>query len=196
MDKNILDQLYNSEKKSMAEIATQLDCSTHKIQWWMDKHNIKRRNQSDATYAKRNPIGDPFKIRTNLSNEELELKGLGIGIFWGEGTKTDKTAIKVGNTDSKLIKKFIEFLKVICGVQKEKISYSLTVFNDSEPKEAAQFWASELSIEVKQLGKITIIPPQGKGTYRNKSKHGVLIVGCFNSKLRKWVDDQLELLKN
>ena len=196
MDKAILEELYYSEKMSMSEIAEKLGFSIHKIQWWMDKYRMKRRNQSDATYVKRNPTGDPFKIKTNLSKEELELKGLGLGIFWGEGGKTNKTAIKVGNTDPNLITNFIKFLIIICGVHKEKLHYSLTIFNDSDPKEAANFWADKLKINLKQLGKITVIPPQGKGTYKNKSIHGVLIVGCFNSKLRKWIDEQLGLLKN
>jgi hypothetical protein len=128
--------------------------------------------------------------------EERELKGLGLGIFWGEGSKTDRNSVKVGNTDSELIKKFCDFLKIICGVSSEKLRYSLMIFNDSDPEEAVKFWTSELKINAGQLGKVTIIPPQGKGTYKKKSKHGVLIVGCFNSKLRKWIDEQLDLLKN
>jgi len=196
MDKRVLEELYISKKMSMADISKKLNCSIHKIQWWMEKYSLGRRNQSDATYAKRNPNGDPFKIKTDLSEEERELKGLGLGIFWGEGNKADKTSIKVGNTDSMLIKKFIEFLMVICGVCKEKLHYSLMIFNDSDPQTSAKFWASELGIDIKQLGKITVIPPQGKGTYKKKSDHGVLTVGCFNSKLRKWLGDQLYLLKN
>ena len=196
IEKKVLEKLYQVDKLSMSEIASRLKVSTHKVSWWMERYGVNRRSLSEATYVKRNPNGDPFKIKTFLSPEERELKGLGLGIFWGEGGKTNKIAIKLGNTDSNLIKKFVEFLKVICGVPKEKLRYSLMIFNDSDPNKASEFWTSELNIELKQLGKVTIIPPQGKGTYKNKSKHGVLIVGCYNSKLRKWIDEQLDLLKN
>lgn len=136
-------------------------------------------------------MGDPFKIKINLSSEEKELKGLGLGIFWGEGNKVNKSGVRVGNTDPNLIKKFIEFLIIICGVKKEKLRYSLTLFNDSDIDAALKFWSSQLNISINQLGNPIIIPPQGKGTYKNKSKHGVLVVGCYNNKLKKWIDKEL-----
>ncbi|MBI4032914.1 MAG: hypothetical protein HY377_00095, partial [Candidatus Blackburnbacteria bacterium] len=53
----------------------------------MDKHRIKRREWSEATYVYSNPDGDPFRLARKLTLSELFLKGLGLGLFWGEGTK-------------------------------------------------------------------------------------------------------------
>ncbi len=72
----------------------------------MTKYGIPRRNRSEATYIKRNPKGDPFHIKTNLNNKEKILYGLGLGIYWGEGTKVNREAVRVGNSDPNLIKIF------------------------------------------------------------------------------------------
>jgi len=51
------------------------------------------------TIIKYNPNGDPFEIKTNLDKGEQFLKGLGLGIYWGEGTKTSIHSLRVANTD-------------------------------------------------------------------------------------------------
>lgn len=191
IEKSVLEQFYQKEHLSMMEISKKLHVSVNQVVWWMGRYDITRRSWSEATYVKRNPQGDPFRIKTNLSLQEAELKGIGLGIFWGEGNKTTKYGIKVGNTDHRLINKFIEFLTKICGVDRGKLRFSLIIFNDSDPVQAINYWISRLNIKEEQIGKPTIIPPQGKGTYKNKSKYGVLTVGCFNTKLRKWLDKEL-----
>src|ERR1700690_241208 len=98
MDKDLLKKHYESGK-SMAEIATDLGFSVHKILYWMIKYEIPRRSRSEANYLKYNPGGDPFEIKNNLNSEELFLKGLGMGIYWGEGAKTSEHSLRVANTD-------------------------------------------------------------------------------------------------
>src|SRR3989344_2914295 len=94
----------------MQEIADFLNCSLHKVAYWMEKHQVKTRSRSDATYLKRNPNGDPFKFRQPKNLGEAWLFGLGIGLYWGEGTKANQGSVRLGNTDPELIKKFIQFL--------------------------------------------------------------------------------------
>lgn len=127
-----LTDLYTSGK-SMFEIAQILRCSPHKVAYWMNKYGISRRSRSDAMYSKLNPNGDPFLIKTFLNKKETHLYGLGIGIYWGEGEKASKTAVRVANTDSYVVMTFSKLLKEICGVKKEKMRYSLICFNDSDP---------------------------------------------------------------
>ena len=66
LNKSILEISYKSGK-SMQDISRQLNCSVHKVVYWMDKYDVKRRTRSEATYIKANPGGDPFKIKTKLS---------------------------------------------------------------------------------------------------------------------------------
>ncbi len=169
----------------MKEISNRTGWSYSRVKYWMDKYNISRRSQSEATYVKRNPDGDPFKIKNTLTPKEKELRGLGLGLYWGEGDKTESTSIRLGNTDPVLIKKFRDFLIKICGVNKRKIKYSLQVFNDGSVKKSIAFWSKKLCIDKDCFGKITRLPSLGKGTYRNKNMTGVLTIYFHNKKLKE-----------
>jgi len=178
----------------MSEIAAVLNCSPHKIAYWFTKFGIPRRNRSDAGYLKNNPNGDPFKIKMVLNTEERLLMGLGLGIYWGEGAKTSEHSLRVANTDAGIIKTFREFLLRICQLREDKITYSLICFNNANPKTARSHWSKELGILPRKFGKITIIPKQGKGTYKRKSAFGVCTIQASNIKLREWMMKELELL--
>ena len=127
MDKNILLKYYFKEKKSVPEMAMILGRSENGINYWMKKHGIKKRSISEAVYLKNNPHGDPFKVKAPDNLYSAELKGLGLGLYWGEGNKKNKNSIRLANTDPKLIQKFIEFLAKILGVNKKNIKFSKTL---------------------------------------------------------------------
>lgn len=192
LTKESLEKLYK-RGLSMMEIAGRVRRSQSGIKYLMDKYNIPRRSWSEATYVKRNPEGDPFKIKQILNKREILLKGLGLGLYWGEGDKSDNnTQFRMSNSDPFLVKKFREFLIKICGVKKEKIRYSLVIFNDGSEIKAINFWKSYLSIKKNQLGKIIHIPPQGKGTYKKKNQFGVLTITVSNKKLKEKILEMIE----
>ncbi|MDD5145848.1 MAG: hypothetical protein PHF44_03330 [Candidatus Pacebacteria bacterium] len=191
-----LANLYLNKNESAFEIAKASGCSENKINYWLHKYAIQKRTISEAIYIKHNPAGDPFKIKNRLNKKEVELKGLGLGIYWGEGDKSpNNTAVRVGNTDPFLIKKFREFLRKIYRVKEEKFFYGLILFNDIKKANAVEFWEKQLGIKRSQLGKITIIPPQGKGTYKKKSENGVLILGFTNKKLKEQILNEIKKYK-
>lgn len=177
-------RLYTVQHKSMQEIATQLGCSLHKVKYWIEKFAIPPRSQSDATYYKRNPDGDPFRIVKPRTPDDIKLFGLGLGLYWGEGTKSDKNSIKLGNTDPELLKSFIAFLERCYDVEKTDFRCGLQIFNDISPSRAVAFWTNELGLDVSQFQKTVVTPSRGKGTYRKKSPWGVLTVQFHNKKLR------------
>lgn len=182
--------------KSMKQIATELNCSEHKIVYWMGKYGFRRRNRSDASYIRSNPNGDPFKIKKLLNYEENKLLGLGLGIYWGEGEKVSNHQLRVANTDPDVLRTYIRFLLTICQIKKEKISYSIICFNDTNPNDAILYWSKQLQLSDKKFGKIVQIPPQGKGTYKRKNTTGVCTVTVCNTKLKAWIMGELEKLRN
>jgi hypothetical protein len=195
MNKTKLEKLYRSGK-SMFEMSQKYKCSIHKVAYWMNKYGIARRTRSEANYLKYNPNGDPFTIKTKLNDEEQFLKGLGLGIYWGEGTKTSEHSLRVANTDAGIIRTFRKFLLEICNLREDKITYSLICFNDADPNIARNHWSKELGILPHKFGKITIIPKQGKGTYKKKSLFGVCTIQASNIKLRNWLIGELGILKD
>ena len=182
-----LDSLYNKEKKSVPVIAKELRCSEHKINYWLGKHNILKRTISEAVYLKYNPKGDPFKFRPPKTSEDHKLFGMGIGLYWGEGNKANKNMVKLGNSDPKLLRVFIEFLIRFFDIEKDDLRFHLHIFTDINLEKAKTFWIKELKIKESQIYKPTITQTGKLGTYRKKSEYGVFTVYYANTKLRNLI---------
>ncbi len=195
LHKRLLEDLYLAKRKSAHEIASVLTCSDHKVDYWLQKHNIPKRTISDAVYVKRNPFGDPFSFKKPRTGKEWFLFGMGMGLYWGEGNRKNKTAVRLGNTDPDLVKKFLEFLDTIYQVKKEKIRFGLQVFSDMAPGKALCFWCDHLRVSPKKFGKVIVTPARSIGTYREKTKYGVLTVYVSNKKLRDALCQQIELMR-
>ena len=194
IDKNTLERLYICDGKSMKVIAEELGFSVHKIQYWMNKHSIRRRSIADALYQWHNPDGDPFVFIPPKSTEDYQLYGLGIGLYWGEGTKASKTSVRLGNTDPELIKKFILFLECFYSVQRADMHFGLQIFTDIDEQKALDFWQNTLKIGSHQFYKVTRTISGSIGTYRKRSQYGVLTVYYNNRKLRDHLIGQLAAL--
>jgi len=183
LSKEKLIQLYSSGL-SMTEISKKLAISTHKVSYWMDKHEIPKRSISDAVYLKNHPNGDPFSFKTPSSMEEAKLLGLGLGLYWGEGNKLNKTSIRLGNTDSDLMNLFIKFMVDILGVKKSDLKFGLQIFTDIDTQTAMNYWMKKLDIKKGQFYKPIVTESNSLGTYRKKSEYGVIMVNYHNRKLR------------
>jgi len=184
LEKDKIFELYHKKGKSMQEIADTLGCSLHKVAYWMEKHEIKRRSRSDATYLKRNPDGDPFKFNSPKNLEEAKLFGLGLGLYWGEGTKANKNSVRLGNTDPELIKRFMDFLIIFFAIKKDDMYFGLQIFSDINPNAVLDFWVKRLKIKRSQINNPVITKSRSLGTYKKKSEYGVLTVMYHNKKLR------------
>jgi hypothetical protein len=194
--KHTLENLYVHCKLSMSEISVRLQVSPSTVDWWMKKHGIQKRSRSLANYEKYNKDGDPFKIAKIDTLEKSILYGVGVGLFWGEGNKVSKNSLRLGNTDPELIKTYVRFLKVICGVRDSKIRFGLQLFNDSNQEKAIMFWTKTLKVKrTSFMPTISVVAPQGSGTYRKKNEYGVVTVYVNNIKLLSWMHKQLYVFK-
>lgn len=189
--KQRLEGLYMEKGMSMMEISKRLGCSHHKVAYWMDEYKIKRRSISDAVYLRSNPNGDPFKIKKPETAEELMLFGLGLGLYWGEGNKAHRNAVRLGNSDPALLKSYILFLTRLCGVKKEALKFDLQIFSDINESSALQYWANALNVKTKQFFKPRVTISGSIGTYKKKSKYGVVTIYFGNTKLRNIVVGQI-----
>lgn len=150
----------------------------------MDKHQIKRRTISEAIYQKANPNGDPFEIKPIKTIEDAKLFGLGVGLYWGEGTKANKYEVRLGNTDPDLLNNFIKFLVELFGIDKSRLKFGLQIFTDINQAEALNYWIEQLQVNQSQFYKVHVTISGSLGTYRKKSQYGVVTVHFHNKKLR------------
>jgi hypothetical protein len=179
-----LEKLYIKGKKSVAEIAKTFQCSENKINYWLRKFGIPKRSISEAIYIKNNPGGDPFTFNPPRNILDAQLFGLGIGLYWGEGNKANKNTVRLGSSDAKLLKIFINFLIKFFRIKKEDLKFHLHIFTDIKVIEAKRYWIKELSIREEQIYKPFVSISGSMGTYRKKSEYGVMTVYYGNTKLR------------
>ncbi len=189
IEKALLQKLYVERGRSVQSIAAELGYSRRGVKYWMDKHKIASRSISDAVYLWHNPNGDPFKFRRPKNMKEAELFGLGLGLYWGEGTKADKNVIRLGNTDPALIRKFMDFLTTFFTIDKADLKFGLQIFSDMNPEDVLKFWIKELGVLPVQFHKPTVTISGSIGTYRHKSKYGVLTIHYNNTKARKKLEE-------
>lgn len=190
---DLVRSLYLERGKSMKDIALYLDCSVHKVSYAMERCGINARSRGEAMYVKRNPEGDPFAFKEPATVEEGILFGMGLGLYWGEGTKADKVSLRLGNTDPNLIEKFVEFLETIFAIRREHLRFGLQIFTDIDPAVAMDFWAKTIKINKHQFYKVTVTKSRGRGTCRKKVPYGVLTVYYHNKKLRDLLVSKLPL---
>ena len=195
IDKVYLEEKYIREKCSVAEIAVEFGCSQNKVTYWIQKHGIKKRTISEAQYIKHNPGGDPFTFKKPHTEGEWFLYGLALGLYWGEGNKKSKTAIRLGNTDPDLIKYFLDFLINMYAVDVSRLRFGLQVFTDIDSEKAKRFWCKKLNISPKSFQKVVVTPSVRRGTYGERSEFGVLTVYFSNTKIRDTIVGAIERLR-
>lgn len=176
--------LYLEQKMSVSQIADRYNCSQNKVTYWLQKYGIGRRSISEAVYIRSNPLGDPFRFKQPCTSEEWFLYGLGVGLFWGEGNKVNKNAVRLGNTDIDLIRNFLSFLRSVYQIEEGKLRFGLQLFNDISKNRALEYWSSGLGVSKEQFQRVVVTKSVQKGTYRRKSDFGVLTVYFSNTKLR------------
>lgn len=122
----------------------------------INKNNIASRerikkliNQNRKRWAE-NKINAAAKAKNDfkkLSRNSLFIAG--ISIYWGEGDSKPNNPLRISNTDPRMIKIYVRFLKEIMGVEASKIRLGLILYPDLNNRVCQEFWAkaSELPID-------------------------------------------------
>ncbi len=179
-----LSNLYIDQHKSALEISRLISCSPNRINYWLKRYKISKRTISEAIYIKHNPGGDPFKFVPPKNLEEAKLFGLGIGLYWGEGNKANKNTVRLGNSAPALLNIFIKFLIKFFRINKKDLKFHLHIFSDIDINDSLIYWTKKLKVGKKQFYKPFVTKSGSLGTYKNKSKYGVLTIYYGNIKLK------------
>lgn len=106
----------------------------------------------------------------------------GISLYWGEGDKSSKNLIRVGNVDPLLIKLFVKFLQKVCGIPQEKIRAWILLYPDLNPEECKEFWIKKCGLKEINFTKSIVI----HGRHKTKRlQYGVCTVGTNSTYLKK-----------
>ena len=109
-------------------------------------------------------------------------------IYWGEGDKLSKSRISIANTDPRMLRVFLYFLKNICGFNDDKIRAWILAYPDMNIESSKEYWIKNTGLNELNFRKTITI--QGKPTKR-KLSNGVCTIELsstyFKIKMLVWL---------
>ncbi len=192
---NIIASLYK-KGLSIREISEELSVSIDSTYYFFRKNNIQRRNRAEAKNISFERQEPSFKFKKNLSSSEKELKIAGIMLYWGEGSKWEgEKIIDFANSDSAMIKVFLRFLRIVCGVNNQKLRVYLYCYANQNKNELIAYWSRITGISKKQFSKPYIRKDYDRKK-KNKMKYGLVHIRYADKKLlnlvREWIEEHIE----
>lgn len=181
---------------SIALTSEKLNIPPSTIVYHLIKENISRRNLSEAGYLSHlHRFGrKPVIIKNNLTPEEETLKIAGSMLYWAEGYKKNNySSVSFSNSDPKMIKVFLRFLRLVCGVQEKRLRALLFLFKDQDELSLKQYWSKITKIPTNQFNASYVKSSKTDiGSYKRKSKYGTLLLRYSDKKLLKQILSWIE----
>lgn len=113
----------------------------------------------------------------NISKRDLLM--LGLGIYIGEGTKSNNIT-RIINSDPKIIKLAVRWFKEIFGVGARHIRVTLHLYPDNDERECINFWSKSTGIPANQFQQTSVDRRENKKI----SKRGKLKFGTAHVSVR------------
>jgi hypothetical protein len=168
------------------EISSRLSIPVRQVYRVLEKLKVPRRGlalQHEIRFSK-SPLSFKFKEKLSLKDKELLVAGL--MLYYGEGAKT-KNTVDFANSDPRIVRIFLKFLRQICGVEEDRLRFYLYCFSDQNPQELIEFWSRDL-----KASKASFTKPYVREVYRNlhrRMPYGVLHVRYSDLRLLKRILD-------
>lgn len=112
-----------------------------------------------------------ISLRDIASISERDLFMLGLGVYIGEGTKTNDI-VRIINANPAVVALSIKWFKIVCGLSLSNFSIRLHLYPDNDVQEAVQFWSRVTGLPREQFQKPQIDLRRKKISKRGKLPHG------------------------
>ncbi len=182
--------LYWDKEYTMQEIANKFNISLWALYTFMKKYKIERRNFSQANYVVSNRLKPQFKIKQELSSLDEKLKVAGIMLYWAEGT-LNRNTVDFVNSNPRMIKVFLRFLREICGVSEKRLRLYLYVYSYHNVRTIMEYWHKVTAIPVNQFTK----PYVRKGSLNKTERklvYGLVHIRYNDKRLLQIIKDWIE----
>ncbi len=151
-----------------------------RLKKWEDWREAAREEaRNNFIYLKRDPLFLPALM-----------------LYWAEGdSKIENGAVRLTNTDPKMIRIFSQFLQTTCSIPKEKLRLYIILYPDLDEKKCKTFWSKISGIPKNQFIKTQYI--KGKHpTKRLSYGIGMIHVGSrqLKEKIYVWLNLYQEAL--
>ena len=131
-----------------------------------------------------------FEFRKQIDNP---LFLIGLGIYWGEGDKSNNGRVAVINTDPELLKIIASFFRQCLGILNNNLRIGLFIYEDIDKDVAVSFWSEKLNVPTHQFIKVQVLKSRSKLT-KNRSKYGICSLYCSSTELSIKIHEWIRLL--
>lgn len=206
------------EGYSVKEIADTLNVAKGSVSTWVknvaltssQKLRLKQKSHSPEVIEKRRQSrlkneSDKKKQIIDAAAKEIakinkqELKILGLGLYWGEGSKTMKGMARISNSDPSIIMMGMRFFREVCEVKEEKFRAHIHIHSKEATEEAEKYWSKITGIPTSQFFKTYAIKSKSSKNLRQTLKYGTLDIGVGDTRLLLrilgWIDGLKKQLK-
>ncbi len=151
--------------------------------------NTKARKVSERLDKVYNKVSQDI---SQLSSRELFISGL--FLYWGEGSKSERTTTGLSNTDPSMLKFFLKWLYLM-GVTKDKLHITLQLYIDMKIPKEINYWAKQLDVP-KQLFKKPYVKESTLSglTYKRGFGHGTCNIRVYNRDLAEYVHTAMKYI--
>ena len=192
-----------TEGRSIKEIETLLGIRRSSISVWVRDISLTARQKKRLTGRGHSVEVTERRRETRLSNETkvravyleeglqdiamvsvTDLKMFGLGLYWGEGSKTNRGSLELSNTDPRVIQIYVLFLKKICKFPDSKFHGHVVLHSHLSREKAERYWSRISGIPIQQFQKTSIQHNRrGKGE-RDLLPYGTFTVGTYDTRAR------------
>lgn len=136
-----------------------------------------------------------YSVQSNLSAEQEQLKLAGLMLYWGEGSKRDKSTVDFANSDPKMISIFLRFLREIYQVTEDRLRVLVYCYANQSTDELIAFWSQLTTIPSSQFSR-----PYVRSDFRKEQigrmPYGLVHVRYSDQRLLRQVLDDINHLTN
>ena len=129
-----------------------------------------------------------------LSYKELYLAGL--FLYWGEGVKSLTSAVGLNNTDPRVVKFYLYWLKDVLNVPKDKLRVYLHLYSDMQVDQKVSFWSSYLRLSKRQFIRPYIKTSSREGISHKGFGHGTCGIYINDVRLKEKIIKGIEAISD
>ncbi len=178
----LIKRLYYQDCLSMRQVAGKMGVSIDALVYFMRHNDLERRSILEANNNLFRQKIPSFKIRKINSQISKDLSIAGTMLYWAEGYKGEKsTFVDLANSDPKMIRVFLNFLRTAYEVDEKKFRVLLYCYTDQDVAELKRFWSKVTKISIERF-----IKPYIRDDFRKdgrKMEHGLIHVRYIDKKL-------------
>ena len=127
-----------------------------------------------------------------LRDIDIMMLGLGLGLYWGEGSKTSRGSIELSNTDPRVIQIHVLFLVKCLNISVSKMRCHVGLHSHLSIQKAEKYWSGISGIPLSQFQKTSIQKSRaGKGE-RDRLPFGTFTVGVYDTAARIRLEGRIQ----